>query len=630
MSFMNLAISRHDDASRSRAQIYSVALLALGAAAIHFAVVPDHLRDFPLHGVFFIALGLIQVAFAVAVVARPDRRLFALGAAGTMGVICLYVATRTVGLPVAPQPWQPEPVGFPDVAATLLEAISVLLLLLLVRTPRRPRRRGRVRVALSTFPAAFFGGLIAFIGVGSALTPMEDAISAAPPLAGGQGVSVSSLVAAPGNELVKTFTLTARTTRIGADEFWTYNGTIPGPELRVNLGDRVRVTLINHLSKPTSIHWHGVRLPNSQDGVAGITQDAVQPGSSHTYEFIANDAGTFWYHSHQNPMDQIPRGLLGALVVMPRGGQLQAARDYSLLLHNRPGGLADIGVNGSSNLHLDAKPGDTVRLRLINGIAMMAGAEPIAPVVIGAPYVVAALDGHDVNRPEPLGPQRLMLGMGQRADVVFNMPAAGAVRIANLISPAPLPLTQASIATVTVGDGPLPASVNAATLPRFDLTRYGSPAADEVADAKSFDVNAQLVIEIAGPVFRNGMFDGIDTFNGAASPHVPPMHVHEGDGVRIHIVNKTEGTHPIHIHGHVFSVLSKGTHPVTGSPIHLDAILVGPHETWDVAFKADNPGIWMLHCHVLGHAAHGMSMTINYEGISTPFTMGMHSGNVPE
>jgi len=90
------------------------------------------------------------------------------------------------------------------------------------------------------------------------------------------------------------------------------------------------------------------------------------------------------------------------------------------------------------------------------------------------------------------------------------------------------------------------------------------------------------------------------------------------------------GSHPIHIHGHVFSVLAKNGQRLSGSPVHLDAILVGPHETWDVAFKADNPGIWMLHCHVLIHAAGGMSMTINYEGISSPFTMGTRSGNVPE
>jgi len=80
----------------------------------------------------------------------------------------------------------------------------------------------------------------------------------------------------------------------------------------------------------------------------------------------------------------------------------------------------------------------------------------------------------------------------------------------------------------------------------------------------------------------------------------------------------------------VFTVLAKNGHPLTGSPVHTETVLVGPHETWDVAFRADNPGIWMLHCHILEHAAAGMSMTINYDGIYTPHTMGTRSGNIPE
>ena len=111
---------------------------------------------------------------------------------------------------------------------------------------------------------------------------------------------------------------------------------------------------------------------------------------------------------------------------------------------------------------------------------------------------------------------------------------------------------------------------------------------------------------------------------------IQPINVRLGDLVRLHIVNRSRATHPIHIHGHIFSVLTKNGRKITGSPVHLDAILVGPGDSWDVGFVADNPGIWMLHCHVLIHAAGGMSMTINYDGIYTPFTMGTASGNIPE
>src|SRR5207245_7622255 len=114
------------------------------------------------------------------------------------------------------------------------------------------------------------------------------------------------------------FTLTAEETRIQGHTFWTYNGQIPGPELRVNQGDRVEITFTNHLPASTSIHWHGLRLPNAEDGVAGITQNAVAPGSTYHYEFIVKDPGTYWYHSHQETFQQVPRGLYGALIVEPK------------------------------------------------------------------------------------------------------------------------------------------------------------------------------------------------------------------------------------------------------------------------------------------------------------------------
>jgi FtsP/CotA-like multicopper oxidase with cupredoxin domain len=100
--------------------------------------------------------------------------------------------------------------------------------------------------------------------------------------------------------------------------------------------------------------------------------------------------------------------------------------------------------------------------------------------------------------------------------------------------------------------------------------------------------------------------------------------------IHLHIVNLTGEYHLMHLHGHIFTVLALNGKAIQGSPVHLDTILVGPHETWDVAFLANNPGIWMLHCHVLLHASFGMSMTVNYAGITTPFEMGSRSGNVPE
>lgn len=144
---------------------------------------------------------------------------------------------------------------------------------------------------------------------------------------------------------IKTFTLTAQVKRIHGQLAWTFNGSVPGPELRVTQGDRVRITLINHLPVSTTIHWHGVRVSNVGDGVAGLTQEAVAPGGTFVYELIASDAGTYWYHSHQDTTNQIPHGLFGALVVEPPSGHVPGAHDYTVMLHSAQGS-SEVAVNG--------------------------------------------------------------------------------------------------------------------------------------------------------------------------------------------------------------------------------------------------------------------------------------------
>jgi len=616
------------EVDRSAALLNSAVLLTLGAAAIHFAVVPDHLSEYPLYGAFFIALGIAQVGLAAAVLLVPSRQLFAIGAGSAAGVMALWLVSRTVGVPIAPVPWRPEAVGFPDVTATLLEGISVIQFLRLFRRPRRLRRRGRIRTALKMVPMVLFAPLATYLGVGAALTPMAAAYNAAPFVAGQTSVSLVNLVAPAGAQPLKEFTLTAAPITVGGHEAWAYNGTVPGPELRVTEGDRVKVILINHLPDATSIHWHGINVPGAMDGVAGITQDAVRPGGFYVYEFIAGEPGTYWYHSHQDAMNQIPHGLVGSIVVEPKDPSKVRVRDYSVLVHTQPGADA-LEVNGTSSLHLNAAPGDTVRLRITNGAEPGLDLAPLTPVLVGAPYEVVALDGHDLTGPQELGPQRIPLGMGQRADLVFTMPDTGAVRLVGL-KQVGFPWSSPSSPVVTIGDGPAAAAVNVSSLPRFDLTRYGTPAADPVADASHYDVTREIILG-GGFGFRNGSADFTDTFSGRASPYIPPINVREGQLVHLRIVNPGDhSSHPIHIHGHILTLLAKNGHPLSGSPVHTDTVLVGPHETWDVAFKADNPGIWMLHCHILEHAAAGMSMTINYEGVYTPFTMGTRSGNIPE
>jgi FtsP/CotA-like multicopper oxidase with cupredoxin domain len=451
------------------------------------------------------------------------------------------------------------------------------------------------------------------------------------------GISIDSLRLGETDAPLKSYTLTAEVvTRKDLPDQWGFNGTVPGPELRVQQGDHVRVTLVNHLPVATSIHWHGVNVPNSADGVAGVTQNAVQPEQSYIYDFIATDSGTYWYHSHQDTSNQIPRGLLGALIVEPQNHP-HYDHDYTLIYHDLQPLSRDfvpiaqkilgkidedaIAVNGSNTAtYLNAEPGDLIRLRLINGTAgeHTAFGDPLRIVPLGVAYQVVALDGHDLNKPHEISSHVLPIGTGQRYDIVFRMPDSGVVKLVGEDQTAALILGQGEIATPDLKQ-----------LPVFDLTTYGTPAYDALASRSGFDSTQDMILGNR-PGFHNGQFGLNHTINGKEFPYVPMITVLPGQAVKLHIVNETEEYHPIHIHGHYFTVLARNNLSLTGSPVRLDSILLGPGETWDVAFIADNPGLWMLHCHVLIHAATGMDMMIVYPNISTPYTVGTQSGNIPE
>ena len=154
----------------------------------------------------------------------------------------------------------------------------------------------------------------------------------------------------------------------------------------------------------------------------------------------------------------------------------------------------------------------------------------------------------------------------------------------------------------------------------------------QLHDALASATPDQVVPVVLGenPGIRDGRPQLVHTINGNASPNVPPIVVSEGDIVRLHIVNTTSEYHPMHLHGHVMSLIAIDGQALEGSRVHLDSVLVGPQQTVDVAFAANNPGVWMFHCHVLLHADMGMTAAIDYVGYATPFEMGTRSGNMPE
>jgi len=448
-------------------------------------------------------------------------------------------------------------------------------------------------------------------------------------------VSVASLTGPRAAAHVHTFTLVARPARLRLGpgvvvDAWTYDGTAPGPTLRVRQGDLVVVRLVNRLPVATTIHWHGVAVPGGEDGVAGLTQDAVPPGGAYTYRFITRDAGTYWYHAHQDSLTQVACGLYGALVVTPatpaRSQGMRDDVDATIALHSwQVGGRESLVANGTTGiLCIGARPGAWVRLRLIN-----TDVDTHTVIPVGAPFTVAALDGHDLNGPQPLTSVLLPIAAGGRYDVRFRMPSHGTVgvRLADDKPGAARPL-------VVVGAGALPPLRRARGHAQFDLTRYGAPRPGAIIPRSRVDVSYTLRLGDQTPHGRGFAAvahpNPVYTINGVAAPDTAPIVVRRGQFVRLHIVNESDYVHPMHLHGHSFVVLARDGRPLRGSPVTLDTLNVRPGESYDIAFRANNPGIWMLHCHNLYHARYGMSMMVMYEGVTTPFKPGGSAGNISD
>jgi FtsP/CotA-like multicopper oxidase with cupredoxin domain len=418
----------------------------------------------------------------------------------------------------------------------------------------------------------------------------------------GGGTSVADLHARAGGPPDVRFQLTARAADVHIApghvvHALTFNGTAPGPELRVHQGDLVEVVLRNaDVADGVTIHWHGVDVPNAEDGVAGVTQNAVLPGESHTYRFRAEQAGTFWYHSHQVSSEEVQRGLFGALVIEPANSAADTV-DRVLAVHTFDG-IPTIN-GGDAEVPMHVPTGAPIRLRLVNSDSSVRRFS-----VSGTPFRVLAIDGHDLNGPEPLERVSLPLAAGGRYDIGFVMPAR----------PVRVDLEDTNAAVVlSTQDAPPPPSGDSDE-PDFDPLTYGHPAPTPFSASSTFDRDFDLRI-----TKKLGFFDGRPgrqwAVNGGIYPNVPMFVVEEGDLVRVTIANHTSVVHPMHLHGHHALVLSRNGEPATGSPWWTDTLNVDPGDEYVIAFRADNPGVWMDHCHNLGHAAAGLTMHLAYAGI---------------
>ncbi len=432
---------------------------------------------------------------------------------------------------------------------------------------------------------------------------------------GVESVSVADLDTKSNAEADVVVELTARQGKVELAsgrtiDGYSFNDTSPGPLIEATVGQLVEVRLHNESVKGgVALHWHGVDVPNAQDGVAGVTQDAVAVGKDHTYRWIAPDAGTFWYHSHQLSDEQVKGGLLGGIIIHPATREA-GVRDVLAMAHLYDGQSTLDGRAG--DLEVAAEPGERVRLRLVNTDNGQQNAWS------GAPFLLRAIDGVEVHEPTAVSNRSVVIPAGGRADIEVQVPRDGS----------PLRVDMLGEVGLVVG----PAGSRAAPVEQptreLDLLGYGSPAPvgfdpDDADRRFEYSVGRR-------PGFLNGRPGLWWSVNGKLYPDMPMFVVGEDDVVRVRISNHSGDSHPMHLHGHHALVLSRDGIEASGSPWWFDSLEVRNGESFDVAFVADNPGIWMDHCHNLKHAREGLVTHLMYDGVTTPYRLGEETGNVPE
>jgi FtsP/CotA-like multicopper oxidase with cupredoxin domain len=393
---------------------------------------------------------------------------------------------------------------------------------------------------------------------------------------------------------------------------WTYDGQLPGPAITATEGDLIEVTLRNaDIADGVTLHWHGYDVACGEDGAPGVTQHVVTPGEEFVYHFRADQAGTYWYHTHQASHIGVRRGLYGTLVVNPRDLQAVATNaaagklDLTLPVHTFDGTVV-IGDQDGRAEHI-ATAGTPVRLRLVN-----TDSDPHWFALAGTSFRVAAVDGRDLNQPGEVREVGLRLPAGGRYDVVFDMPGTPVALVLDNDRDGGLRLRPHR------GDAAdEPAVEDTSSWAELDLLHYGDPAAVPF-DAGNVDRHFEIVLD-RGVAMVYGRPTYAHTVNGRGYPSIPDQLVAEGDLVTFTVVNRSLETHPWHLHGHPVLILSRDGTPPSGSPLWVDTFDVRPGEMWEVGFEATNPGIWMNHCHKLSHAHQGMMLQLRYDGVSTPF-----------
>eukprot|EP00903_Cladosiphon_okamuranus_P003929 g3927.t1 len=456
----------------------------------------------------------------------------------------------------------------------------------------------------------------------------------------------------------------------------TVNGGIPGPTLRFRVGDTARIRVHNHLKdETTSIHWHGLLLPNEQDGVPGVTTPSIQPGTTHTFEFPITHAGTYWYHSHTDLQEQI--GVYGSIVIEPRDGEpIKATHDQVVVLSDwsrespeeimrtlvrssdwyefkkgstqsllgaiKAGAfkeywqrertrmpamdVSDIAydaflVNGQESISIPGKPGETVRLRVINAAASTYFYLQSAY----APLKIIAADGPAVS---PIKVKRLLIGMAETYDLLITIPPDGKWELRataqdgsghssmwmgsgqehtapNVPKPGNYRMDDHLMAAMEDMDAkPMSEAQALANEPARPLSPYARLRSPTPTELPAKLPRRTITLRATGDMERY-----IWSFNGKTYAEDGVIPIKKGEVIRLEFINDTMMHHPLHLHGHFFRILmGQGKYSPLKHTIDLP-----PMASRTVEFEANDRGDWLFHCHLLYHMHAGMTRIFSYQ-----------------
>lgn len=406
-----------------------------------------------------------------------------------------------------------------------------------------------------------------------------------------------------------------------ATQVMFYNQSIPGPLLRIPQGRESIIHLHNELDEPTSVHWHGLRIDNAMDGVPDVTQPPVLPGERFEYRLNPPDAGTYWYHTHMRSWAQLALGLAGVLIVeeenpplvdqdyvfaiddwrLDRNMQMDSESFGSMHDWSHRGRLGNvITVNGETEPGFEVASGERIRLRLLN----IANAR-IMNLLFNEPGIsVIAVDGQPVE-PFALKAGRILLAPGQRADLMIDMTAEPGTRspievvigeyayeIAHFAYRQSAKREQLLDTPVRLADNPanrieLPAEFRHVPL----RMEGGAMGGMRSATFEGREMNIRELVQQGKVWALNGI---------VGMPAEPLFRVRRGTAISLDVHNDNSWPHAMHIHGHHF------IHDRDPGLLR-DTTLFQRGERGAMRFVADNPGKWLIHCHMVEHMAGGMS-----------------------